>query len=347
MTSIQQIVRTELQKIVEKLVPARFAMLQHSIGTALDRAVHIAFNGNSGSSGGGVHATSSGGSSGTGGTGGSDGGLRESIRKAFDRERTPSTKNHYLMDTVNKMRIERQLKSMEGAFEDDDSYTGKNVKDTLALWYRNSHAVGNASNTDQEAQDMIDMLAAYWKVSLKRLVDTVAQIIDQVCKYGGLFATSSAWPASKRVRSARRSARLQGWSSVVLPLQMPACRSIAVTLQSLLWQDLVRSLPALCNELLHRTVAAVETDKELSEFFSVHPFEEQQRKQLEAKFARLRTAKGLLEKLALAGVGDVTTVQLGASGSVEENDPGGLSEGPAGWQFLAAGAGFEVDPACF
>ena len=119
-------------------------------------------------------------------------------------------------------------------------------------------------------------------------------------------------------------------------------KSIAVTLQSLSWQDLVRSLPALCNELLHRTVAAVETDKELSELFSVHPFEEQQRKQLEAKFARLRTAKGLLEKLALAGVGDVTTVQLGAS-----DHPGGLSEGPAGWQFLAAGAGFEFDPACF
>jgi interferon-induced GTP-binding protein Mx1 len=81
MKAIQQLVQNELECTVRDIVPNRFPAMQQCMLLALGRAVQVAFN--------------------------CEGkGLVASMRKAFDRERTPSTDNHYLMDTVNKVGVD-------------------------------------------------------------------------------------------------------------------------------------------------------------------------------------------------------------------------------------------------
>jgi hypothetical protein len=134
-------------------------------------------------------------------------------------------------------------------------------------------AVGNAPNTEQEAQDMIDILGAYWKVVLKRLIDNMEQIIDQ---------------------------------------------------------ELVRSLPELCNLELRQRVA-VANDSEMLDLFSVPSFEEQ-RQQLQAKFIRLTTAKGKYEQLAVG------------SAQVQSNEKKQKTCSDSSCNETPTKFGFDVDP---
>ena len=250
MRAIQHIVQEEVGIILKAAVPDRFTVLQEAMRFGFDRAVNVAFNGD----------------------GNRYVGLRQSIGKLFDRERTPSTKNHCLMDTVNKMRMDRHLKCMQEMFQDSEQYSGKRVQEVMAMWYRNSHTIGNASNTEQEAQDMIDFLAAYWKVALKRLIDNVQQIIDQ---------------------------------------------------------DLVRSLPMLCNAELQQRVA-VATDTEISDLFSVPSFLKRQREEMQATCVCLRTAKEQYERL---GEKHKPSCDNASETNRAKVTPAGLTE-----------FGFDVDP---
>jgi hypothetical protein len=72
------------------------------------------------------------------------------------------------------------VKYIEHAFSGTNTYTGNEVKQISQVLFKNSQFLGNASNSSQEAQDMTDLLRAYWKLALKRFVDNVQQIIDQV-----------------------------------------------------------------------------------------------------------------------------------------------------------------------
>lgn len=56
------------------------------------------------------------------------------------------------------------------------------VCERVTKWYEEVHGigVGNASNEKQEADDMADLLHAYWKLAAKRVSDNVPMILDQV-----------------------------------------------------------------------------------------------------------------------------------------------------------------------
>ena len=56
------------------------------------------------------------------------------------------------------------------------------VCEHVKKWYEEVHGigVGNASNEKQEADDMADLLHAYWKLAAKRVSDNVPMILDQV-----------------------------------------------------------------------------------------------------------------------------------------------------------------------
>ena len=45
-------------------------------------------------------------------------------------------------------------------------------------YYSKVHGIGNKSNETQEAEQMCDLLHAYWKVAAKRVIDYVPMTID-------------------------------------------------------------------------------------------------------------------------------------------------------------------------
>ena len=96
------------------------------------------------------------------------------LDKLLQIERSPSTENHYLFDTLNKIRndrITRQINSMPSS----DGHLGFVKKDDVIAMLKSS--IGNDSNESQEVDDVIDMLSAYWKVAAKRIIDGVGMTI--------------------------------------------------------------------------------------------------------------------------------------------------------------------------
>ena len=102
--------------------------------------------------------------------------LRSELDGLLDKETAPSTDNHYFYDTLNKIRGDRLVSKFEGMFLDGLNYTGEQVVDNLRQIA--ASCVGNSSNTEQEAQEMVDVMSAYWKVAEKRFVDNVHQCLD-------------------------------------------------------------------------------------------------------------------------------------------------------------------------
>ena len=86
------------------------------------------------------------------------------------------TENHYLFDTINKIRNERLKRQIE-SLERGSVHAGHvQVSDVLA---KLASSVGGESNEDQEVTDMIDFLSAYWKVAMKRYVDSAIMAITE------------------------------------------------------------------------------------------------------------------------------------------------------------------------
>ena len=88
----------------------------------------------------------------------------------------PMTENHYLWDTINKIRDDRTAQKIDGLATDpnDEGYV-KVSKAALKKMLESD--VGNDSNESQEVQDMIDMLGAYWKLASKRYIDAVCMTV--------------------------------------------------------------------------------------------------------------------------------------------------------------------------
>jgi len=145
--SITKLVQAELDRIAAHVIPCKYPALQMTIKLAFDRAIRQKFDDSV-----------------------------NSAHKTFDREREPSTQNHYLMDTVNKLRGDRYSKYMDQVMRDDSTFTGVEAKRIFKMLLKSR---GNASNEEQEADDMADSLAAYWKVATKRFIDNMQQICDQ------------------------------------------------------------------------------------------------------------------------------------------------------------------------
>ena len=105
--------------------------------------------------------------------------VRNELKELLNKESVPSTESHYLYDTLNKIRGQRLLDDLKSVFEPDgtNTYTDKQVITQLERVV--SACVGNRSNEEQEAQEMVDMLRTYWKVAAqKRFVDNVRQSWD-------------------------------------------------------------------------------------------------------------------------------------------------------------------------
>ena len=111
------------------------------------------------------------------------------VHKLVVQECSPSTENHYLWDTINKIRndrIEKKIEAMSdaavyklmmgGSYAVAPGY----VKKSEVIAMLKSTLEGNISNEAQEVQDMIDMLSAYWKLAIKRYVDHVAMVITDL-----------------------------------------------------------------------------------------------------------------------------------------------------------------------
>lgn len=104
--------------------------------------------------------------------------VRNELKELLNKESVPSTENHYLYDTLNKIRGQRLLDDLNSVFEPDgtNTYTDKQVLTQLERAV--AACVGNRSNEEQEAQEMVDMLRTYWKVAQKRFIDNVRQSWD-------------------------------------------------------------------------------------------------------------------------------------------------------------------------
>ena len=111
------------------------------------------------------------------------------LARLIVQECSPSTENHYLWDTINKIRNDRVKKKINamadssvrervsgGQYQRAEGFVRKS--DVIAMLQ--STLSGDISNEAQEVQDMIDMLSAYWKLSAKRYVDQVGMIITDL-----------------------------------------------------------------------------------------------------------------------------------------------------------------------
>jgi len=110
------------------------------------------------------------------------------LDRLLDVEKAPSTENHYLWDTINKIRndrTEKQIMAMSDAVVYDNGgnqqrRVGGYVKKTEVTAMLKSTLSGNTSNESQEVQDMLDMLSAYWKVAAKRYIDEVGSHVTNM-----------------------------------------------------------------------------------------------------------------------------------------------------------------------
>ena len=93
------------------------------------------------------------------------------LETLLEPENLPSTENHYLFDTINKIRNQRMEDKIKAL--PDQETAGHVHKDTVIAMLRSN--IGNDSNESQEVQDMIDFLAACLQLVLvsKALYHTV------------------------------------------------------------------------------------------------------------------------------------------------------------------------------
>jgi len=107
------------------------------------------------------------------------------LTELIQQEFRPMTENHYLWDTINKMRnqrLEAKVKALEEILctaRGGQRQACKAVRTDILLAAMKS-SVGSDSNESQEVQDMIDMLAAYWKLAMKRFIDEVGMLATDV-----------------------------------------------------------------------------------------------------------------------------------------------------------------------
>ena len=98
------------------------------------------------------------------------------LNQLLEQDMIPMTENHYLWDTINKIRNERTAKKIDGLAPDPNDKSLVRVSKATLKAMLNSD-IGNDSNESQEVQDMIDMLGAYWKLASKRYIDAVCMTV--------------------------------------------------------------------------------------------------------------------------------------------------------------------------
>ena len=99
------------------------------------------------------------------------------LDKLLKGELIPSTENHYLWDTINKIRNQRVIEKINSLCS-PDGHDGLVEKAAIIAMLQSS--IGDDSNESQEIQDMLDLLSAYWKLTAKRYIDEVGMTITDV-----------------------------------------------------------------------------------------------------------------------------------------------------------------------
>lgn len=99
--------------------------------------------------------------------------LQNNLCERIEIELDPDTENHYLYDTLNKIRNAKMTKMVADMPSSDD---GKFVSKEAVLKLLQS-AVGGQSNRNQELDDLIAYLKAYWKLATKRFIDNVVKTV--------------------------------------------------------------------------------------------------------------------------------------------------------------------------
>ena len=103
------------------------------------------------------------------------------VQGLFEDESEPMTLNHYFMDTYNKIKMdkfEQAISKAQNARPIIDTHD--EALNYMRDWYSKTHKIGNASNEEQEAENLQAMLAAYWKTSSKRFVDNACSRVDTI-----------------------------------------------------------------------------------------------------------------------------------------------------------------------
>ena len=100
----------------------------------------------------------------------------EKLHTLMEQEKIPCTENHYLYDTINKIRNQRMEDKIESIALNSRPGMSDYLNKIEVIKMLQSN-IGNKSNESQEVQDMIDILTAYWKLAMKRYIDHVAMII--------------------------------------------------------------------------------------------------------------------------------------------------------------------------
>ena len=100
------------------------------------------------------------------------------VQALFEDESEPMALNinHYFMDTYNKIKMDKLEQAIQKA--DSTSITPESALNYMRNWYSRNHMIGNASNEEQECENLQAMLTAYWKTSSKRFVDNVCLRVD-------------------------------------------------------------------------------------------------------------------------------------------------------------------------
>lgn len=106
----------------------------------------------------------------------------EKLRDVLSREKDPFTLNLFLPQWVNKLRHDRFVAALNTSFERSHTAAGPQNWDSLREemfismrhWYKSTHSVSSQAS----AQDMSEIMEAYWNLSSKRVVDNVCMISD-------------------------------------------------------------------------------------------------------------------------------------------------------------------------
>ena len=99
--------------------------------------------------------------------------LQQTLDEAVGQERTPMTENHYLNDTLSKLRIDPLLEIVKGHTEAIPVAT---VLSILKL-----PSMEGQSIEDRQAIEMSYAVLAYSKVCKKRVIDNVCMILETHC----------------------------------------------------------------------------------------------------------------------------------------------------------------------
>ena len=105
------------------------------------------------------------------------GDAQECLQRLLEQEKMPCTENHYLWDTINKQRNERMEQKVNSISRDGPQGPYVLTSSVIAMMKSD---IGNDSNESQAVQDMIDMLAAYWKLAAKRYIDSAAMTLHNI-----------------------------------------------------------------------------------------------------------------------------------------------------------------------